>query len=293
MAAFGSWQLAGAEPVFSSIVGVVKTVEDTLHAKAFDADEGAGTWGDLGVTSARPNFAANFQLFPNVPAATDAVAFGALIPFCEIEYTESTSAVYDEAAVLAWEYSTGVGTWGTLTLTRDSSDLDSADGTRAFQSDGFLSFIPPADWASVAVGGTTAYWIRAVVQADKGDNITTVPIASTNHSIVSPENGFTCPAAGSVTGIRTVDAIAEGSVHTGSSVKFILVNFTTGDHTALANGTPQEWRVEERQTAWSAADANMSALAVNRGDELGVLITQEDSGNDDPTNVMLELQVSV
>lgn len=286
MAAYGVWELAndGAETNGGGIVGdIAVTRAEAELAKAFDASESSGTWGDIEVTAARGGYTANYQLFPDSPAATDAVAFGGSVPFCEIAFAMSgTVAVYDEAAVLAWEYSDGVGSWASLTLVTDQTDTDAADGARSFQQDGALSFVPPSDWASVAVGGTTAYWIRGVVQTAKGDNMTTSPVTNTQeHGVVTPDDGFTCPHGGTITGIRVIDG-ATGTLHTGSDVKFILMNFTTGDHSGELT-----WAQDQQQDAFTGL-----TLAVNQDDELGVLVTQEDSGNDDPTNVMLELQVS-
>ena len=93
-------------------------------------------------------------------------------------------------------------------------------------------------------------------------------------------DGFLCPHAGTITGIRAVDTAS--TLHTGTDVKFILMDFTTGAHSGELT-----WAQDQRQDAWASL-----TLAVNSGDELGVLVTQEDSGNNDPTDVMLELGVT-
>lgn len=287
MAAFGSWQLANdtANTNGGGIVGggtgdVTLTTESL--ALAFDASESGGTWGDLATTNADARaYAADYQPFPDTPADTDAVAFGHDIPFCELAFiTPSTPAVYDEASVLAWEYSTGVDTWSSLTLATEQTDSDDQSGGRSLQQLGAISFVPPSDWASVAVGGSTAYWIRAVIQTNKADNMTTVPVLNgTEHQIVTPTDGFRCPHDGTVMSLRVVDG-ATGTLHTGTDVKFILMNFTTGVHSG-----EQTWVQDQRH------DEFTFTLVVAAGNKLGVLVTQEDSGNNDPTNVMLELQV--
>lgn len=290
MAAFGSWQLAN-DFLNGGIVGgqgqggVVRATQASAMAKAFDASESGGTWGDISLTnSAGRNYAADFQFFPDDPAQTDAVAFGAAIPFCEFYLTTNSggvNAVYDAASVLGWEYSTAVDTWSSLTLANDSTDTDDQSGGRSFQQDSAISFAPPSDWASVALDGQTAYWIRAVIQTGKGANMTTSPNQGNEHDIVSIFEGFICPHGGTITQIRASDG-ATGTLHTGTDVKFILFNFTTGQHSSELT-----WSQDIRHDSWSVL-----TLAVSTGDELGVLVTQEDSGNDDPTNVLLELNVS-
>lgn len=290
MAAHGSWQLAndGARTNGGGIVGdVTLTNQVAAFAKAFDDSEGAGTWGNIADHTGRSGYGVDYELFPDAEgvAADDAIAFGGAVPFCEIALDIGTAAIYDAADVLVWQYSTGVGSWSSLTIITDQTDTSDQSGGRAFQQDGAISFIPPADWASVAVGGETAYWIRAVVDSGKAANMTTLPILNlVEHDIVTPLDGFTCPHGGTITGIRVIDAAI--TLHSGSTVKFILMNFTTGAHSAPSD-VPHEWTASQQQDAFTSL-----TLAVNTGDELGVLVTQEDSGNDDPTNVMLELNVS-
>lgn len=285
MAAFGSWQQAN-DFLNGGIVGgqgqggLVRATQAVALAKAYDST--AISIGNLAVTGARGNYASNFQLFPDSPDTSDYIAFGAALPFAEFYIDMSaTVAVFDEATVLVWEYTTAVDTWSTLTIANDSTDTSDQSGGRAFQQDSAISFAPPSDWASVALDGQTAYWIRAIVQSNKGDNMTTVPIMSNEHDVVTIFEGLICPHDGTITRIRVIDG-ATGTLHTGSDVKFILMNFTTGLHSGELT-----WSQDIRHDSFSSL-----TLVVNTGDELGVLVTQEDSGNDDPTNVMLELGVT-
>lgn len=289
MAAFGSWELANdtANTNGGGIVGGGTgdvSLTQSNDAAAFDASESGGTWGRLNLTNSDGRaYASDYQPFPDTPAATDAVAFGNSIPFCELAFiTPGTPASYDEATVLAWEYSTGAGTWSSLTLVTEQTDSDDQSGGRTFQRSGAISFIPPSDWAKVLVGSiATSYWIRAVIQSDKADNMTTVPVLDGMlHELVTPQDGFRCPHAGTITRLRVVDG-ATGTLHTGSDVKFILMNFTTGAHSGEFT-----WAQDQRH------DTFAPNLVVAPANNLGILVTQEDSGNDDPTNVMLELQVT-
>ncbi len=285
MAALGLWgiDVDGARTNGGGIVGdVVVTEQAASLAKAFDADESSGTWGNIEDTAVRADYTSGFQLFPDSPAATDAAAFGGAVPFPELAFDGTgTPAVYDEATVIVWEYTTAVDTWSTLTIVTDQTDTDDQSGGRPFQdaTGGAISFIPPSDWASVALDGQTAYWIRAIIQTGKGDNMTTSPVLNNvQHDLVKPSDGFTCPHGGTITGIRVSDAKA-GTLHT--AIKFILMNFTTGDHSG-----EKTWASGQRQDAFTGL-----TLAVNTGDELGVLNTDED-GTNEPTNVLLELNVS-
>jgi hypothetical protein len=102
------------------------------------------------------------------------------------------------------------------------------------------------------------------------------------HETVTPADGFIAPAAGTITGIRTIDANT-GTPHSGTAVHFILMNFTTGAHSgdnAMVLG--------DRQNNFPGL-----SLSVNRGDILAPLVTEWGAGDDDPTNVSLELQVSI
>ena len=284
MAAFGSWELAndGAKTNGGGLVGdIVETAIDSTLVQAYDASESGGTWGYLATTHLRDGYSAEFQLFPSSPAQGDAVAFGSTVPFCEVSFDIGTPAVYDAAAVLAWEYSDGVDSWASLTLATDQTGATGQTGAYFAERDGALSFVPPADWASVAVGGITGYWIRAVIQSGKGGNMTTSPAMNgENPSTVSLGDGFPCPHGGTITGIRAIDTAA--TPHATDDVKFILMDFTTGAHSGQLT-----WARNQRQDAWPSL-----TLVVNTSDILGVLVTQEDSGNADPTNVMLELTVT-
>ena len=290
MAAFGAWEISndGARTNGGGIVGdVTLTNAFGAFAKTFDASEGAGTWGNVSNSSARGGYTSSYQLFPDLPAQTDAVAFGAIVPFCEVAFVLSgagTEAVYDAAGVIGWEYSDGVDSWASLTVAYNGGGVTDApddNGEYFAQQDGAMSFIPPSDWAIVALDGQTAYWIRAVVQTGKGANMTTSPILTgVEHDIVTPADGFTCPHAGTITDIRTINGNA--SLHSGSDVKFILMNFTTGEHSGELT-----WAQDKVQDSWSGL-----SLVINAGDVLAPIVTQEDSGNNDPTNVMLELGVT-
>lgn len=292
MAAAGSWQLAndGAATNGGGIVGDVSLA--IISEEAIVYDHGTTTFKDLIDSSDLTGWTNDYQLSAdagNEEAGTDsdgqtdgdAVYFGNAIPFCEISFDLNPVGV-NAAKAWRWEYYNGTQ-WNIIPAASffDNTDLANQDGEQSFEQDGAISFIPPSDWATVAVTGSglaiTAFWIRARVVAEQ---ITTTPIMnSVQPKVVTPADGFTCPHAGTITGIRCSDSAT--TLHSGSAVKWILMNFTTGAHSGEL-----EWAVSQQQDAFASLSLDVSA-----GDVLGALVTQEDSGNDDPTNVLLELQV--
>lgn len=294
MAAYGVWELAndGARTNGGGIVGDV-TLTNAASSFTKVYDHGTLTFANLASSSNLTGWANDWQLSAdagNEEAGSsgsgnddgDAVYFGGAVPFSEIALDLGTDGVM-AAKVWEWEVFTGVA-WGSLTLAIDNTDQANQDGEQAFEQSGAISFIPPSDWASTTVDGQAAYWIRARCVAEQ---ITTTPLTnSVEHDIVTPADGFTCPHGGIITGIRVIDSIAEGSEHSGSSVEFILMNWTTGAHSAPSD-VPHEWAVNQRQDSFTGL-----TLAINQGDVVYPLVTQEDSGDDDPMNVIVELQVS-
>lgn len=73
-------------------------------------------------------------------------------PYALITITQGIARV---GGSVAWEYSKGSGTWGTLTIT---------DGTAGLTHSGAITFTPPTDWAMNTVNGSRAkFWTRVTV----------------------------------------------------------------------------------------------------------------------------------
>ena len=278
MAVFGAWAIDGdgAATNGGGLVGdalvstfglsynVVWDEDQAEYQRVFESSSGAGYSNDL-------------QMFPDTPAIDDAVYFAMDVPFCEFAIPFTTPATYSGNS-LAWEYWNGTS-WTALTLVHDNTNAASNSGAQSFQRDGAIHFIPPADWATTTVNDTAAYWIRCRVTAA---SITTVPISnSAAHKRVSPRDGWLAPEDLTITAIRAVDATT-GTLHAANPIKFILMNFTSGAHTGELT-----WATGQRADQWTGL-----SLACAAGDELGVLVTQED-GTDEPVNVMLELTATV
>ncbi len=292
MAAYGVWgvDVDGAETNGGGIVGDVSL--NTIAEEAIVYDHGTTTFTDLIDSSDLTGWTNDNQLSAdagNEQAGTDAdgstdgdaAYFGHTIPYCEISFDLNPVGV-NALKAWRWEYYNGTQ-WNIIPAASffDNTDAANQDGEQSFERDGAVSFVPPSDWATVAVTGSglaiTAYWIRARVVAAQ---ITTTPIMNgVQPKVVTPAAGFTCPHGGTITGIRLSDAAT--TLHTTQDVKFILMNFTTGAHSGEKT-FPQDQRQD---------DFTGITLAVNQGDVLGVLNTQEDTSAE-PTNVLLELQVS-
>jgi hypothetical protein len=98
--------------------------------------------------------------------------FGMNAPFTRINLDVGTAG---EGGRVHWYYSRGQGTWGELEVT-DTTDSFTRAGV------GQITFSPPEDWATAAVGGSsspcpwTHYWVMA--RTLTGDEYTTVPLGS-------------------------------------------------------------------------------------------------------------------
>lgn len=274
MAAYGTWAIDG-DGANTNGGGIVGGVTLTEAAAAFAVVDDNGSFALLSATSAEAGYTADYQLFPDTEAINDAAYFGHTVPFAELAVDVGTAAAYTGDA-LVWEYWDG-SAWSALTLVQDRTDTVAGDGKRSFMQDGAVHFIPPADWASTTVNSQAAFWVRARVTAA---NISTIPTTdSKEHELVTPADGFACPAPGVITGVRLNDGA--GTLHTTTDVKFLVVNFTSGKHSGELTFT-QDKRTQ-RFTGLG--------LAVGGGDVLGVLVTQED-GTNEVTNALLELEVA-
>ncbi|MHC4371344.1 MAG: hypothetical protein ACYSW8_27340, partial [Planctomycetota bacterium] len=91
------------------------TEQIAAYAVAYDASvTGVSAYSLLSVTAAAAGYTANYQLFPDTPAAGDAVFFGGAVPFPQIGIDMSaTVTVYDAASVIGWDYWNG-SAWSDL-----------------------------------------------------------------------------------------------------------------------------------------------------------------------------------
>lgn len=272
MAVFGTWAVDGdgARTNGAGLVGATPVLTAVAAGQA-KCDNG----GVIGNLSAGPlaGYTSNYQLFPDAPADDDAFYVGQSVPFCEVAFNVGV-AQSSTGGCFTWEYWNGA--WSTLTLAWDGTSAAATDGSRSFERDGAISFVPPADWAQTGVNGVTVYWIRCRVSTVANIGVALGTMDATTPEVVTPGDGFLARLAGTIETIRLSDAAA--TLHTTADVKFILMNYTTGAHSGVLT-----FAQDQRTDYWSGL-----SLATANGDELGVVVTQEDGANE-PTNVMLEL----
>jgi len=257
------------------IVGDV-AVTQIADALAVCYDHGTTTYALLSASGDLTGWTNNYQLTADAAGEeiNDALYVGHTVPFAEVTFGVGGAAGVYSGDTFTWEYYNGAS-WAALSIVHDHTDTTAADGKRSFQQQGALHFIPPADWAATTVNGQSAYWIRARVTAAA---VTTTPKEDmVNPFLVIPADAFGLPADGEITADRAIDHAA--TPHTANDVKFILMNFTTGDHSGELT-----WAQDRAVDAWTLG----SALAAGTGDDLGILVTQED-GTDEISDADFEL----
>lgn len=274
MGVFGTWgiDVDGAETNGGGLVGVTAVLTQAAAAQC-KVDNG-GVIGNLGA-GPLAGYTSNWQLFPDVPLDNDAVYFASLstIPYCELAIDINVVQA-STGGCFTWEYWNGAA-WAALTVV-DHTSAAATDGSRAFERDGAIHWVPPADWAQATIDGVTTYWVRCRVSTVANIGVALGSTNAKNHEVVRPGDGMLARLTGTIQTIRLNDAAA--TLHTTADVKFLLMNYTTGLHSGeLTFGQDQ------RTDYWSGL-----TLACAAGDELGVLVTQEDGANE-PANVLLEL----
>lgn len=154
-------------------------------------------------------------LLPAVPAVNDAVYFGIITtmpdtgPFTSLVFDLSVPASSTTSYTILWEYYTGAA-WATLPAKDGTSSSVGALSTTGVSS---IHWIPPANWATVAVNGVTAWWIRARVSALVG---TLTPPVQQNSNIYTVVNSYVAIADTQVKG--DIPAIAQIIAHNRSDL---------------------------------------------------------------------------
>ena len=262
---------------------ITKTNVGSTYMKCMDYNTGTEAFADVSDSTGGA-----FTQWHYFPAATDengdACLIGNANPFCGI-YIDINQAVDYTGDALTWEFCTaiagGEGTWSTLTIIYDKTDGTSQDGKRSFGTDGYIFFEPPgATWVPIVLDTQEAYWIRARISTNGnvGNNGT---INGVEHDVVTYTNAPQMQHACTIDAVRITNH--NTTVHSGSSIKFYVYNQT--QHTF---STELDWPVN-----CFAARINLgSAMTCAAGDAISLLISQEDSGNQDPTNVTVEFELT-
>jgi len=125
---------------------------------ALTLDAGGPTYADIAAVCNNLT-TGDIVLLPAVPANDDGVFFGAAEKFCSID-------VYMDGGVENTDNTFGIKYWDGDSWEDIPGITDGTDGGsagRTFYQNGRIAFTPPADWATCAVNGVTAYWINVIV----------------------------------------------------------------------------------------------------------------------------------
>lgn len=228
----------------------------------------AALWGLLEASGGVAGYTNNLQMFPDAPADDDAFYFGGPIPFCEVAIDMSVVVqVYGAPGVLAWEYWNGAAWVAIPNFGFDHTGATGQAGDYWAEQDGAFSFAPPLLWASTDVNGQAGYWIRAVIQAGGGVQMTTSGVADFNPSYVSPNGDAPTANRGcTITSIRLSDFAAV--VHSTRDIQFCLVDFT--------KGTYSDELVFAQDIDTHVFDLAAHPVVCDADDLLGICITQDD-----------------
>lgn len=276
MPVLGDWAIDGdgARTNGAGLVGATAELTQAGATLAQCFDFANTEFNQLSLTSAGTDYTSNYQLFTDTKNDGDYAAFGGAVPFPEIAFDMSATVQTYTGDGVKWQYSQGAGVWADLTV-YDGTDATAQDGLRAFGRDGAVAWHPPADWATDTLNGQLGYWVRSIIVTNA--NVGTVGLTnSVQHDLVTPARAQKAPANGSVTGVLIADAAT--TLHTANDVIFTLMNYTSGASTQVTFA--QDIQTEQVTLG--------TALAVTAGDELGLVVTQED-GTNEPTGVILAL----
>ena len=117
---------------------------------------------DVDASAAAAGYTYNFQMFPSAPAAGDAVCFGAAAFPTSVTVAVNRPAVYDEAAVITWKYWNG-SAWVAATVTSDTTNPDTQDGTLPFIDDGKITLTDPGDSVAKTINSVSKHYVKAEI----------------------------------------------------------------------------------------------------------------------------------
>jgi len=239
---------------------MVGTLTHTAFTDVTQEDNSAGTFTDE--TTDAGDAGADDVEIPDPFDTSDALYMVYSAKYCAVVINVGTQGAGDAvAAETIWEYSKTGSTWGSLEaasyeLVDDSTALTAGTSTYV------VSFVPPSDWATISVdSGPTGYGIRMRATADDVYN-TTQPLITQMWCVpLTVGDGIRCPASGTITKVDLVAGTASG---TADDTELLLVNITKGTFQQLT------W------TGGDTCDQVAGSLVVSQGDELAMVVTQED-----------------
>ncbi len=193
-------------------------------------------------------------------ALNDEVDFGSASKFNSLRIMASVLGAATTSPVFTWEYYNGT-TWGTLTTTVNTV----AAWKTPITVNAELTFTPPANWATVAVNGVTAYWIRA--RCTTIGTYTTRPVMS-QAWLVPVTGGWTQLFSSSNTAnLAVMYKVSNGATEVDTGFFYSIVETVNGsiisvrdvDTTTPFNGSPGY-----AVSTTSLSKANMPTLTTDR-----------------------------
>lgn len=145
---------AKGSPTGTFCSGLAAATSNAASAKkAWQFDESGASYVDE-TTDFNSATAADVDPFPAADAINDAFIIGSIVPFLGLNIIISTQGV---AGTVAWEYYNG-SSWTALSSVTDGTvGFTAAVSATAY----VVAWEYPSNWATVAVNGTTAYYVRA------------------------------------------------------------------------------------------------------------------------------------
>jgi len=240
---------------------IEKTDVEATSAQLAQVYDKSDDYYTLKTSGGAAGYSANYQLFPDTEAVDDAAYFGMEEKFAVIYFDVSATNATYAADACKWQYWNG-SAWADLTILYDGTDSTANDGKRPFQTDGYLVFSPPSDWARTSVNTKDAYWIRSIVTAAQ---MTQSPVldSSTYHQSVASTYPVKVPGKGTIGRARFTWGTNSGA---NNDTKFILVNLTQQTVSAIKTHT-------KAKQIFVIADFN---LAVEEDDEIALFVVAED-----------------
>ena len=269
----------------SKPTGVTSTEAAAAYCKVYDA--GTTSYQNLATSQTGTDVTSNYQIFSDTKGDGDAIYFGAAVPFCEIGIDMGGTVQDYTGDAITWYYYNGTN-WTTALTVFDNTDATAQDGKRSFGRDGVVNFVPPANWAAVAVDSQSAYWIKAEITTVANVGANKAVTNSVEHYVISPDgDAVQIPYKCNISEVRVSNLGA--TVHD-QIVKFVLFNFTKGTYSLELSWAASQPTDTFTTTVLKAASAGVDCDA---SDVIGILITEDNGATNNPTNIMVELDVTL
>jgi hypothetical protein len=144
---------------YSSTISISDTMSGSKNPDSVQSDDG-GVFTDMTTEATNdPVETSDVVIFPTVPVANDAFYIGDAAQFFGL--LTRIGIANDWTGTVIWEYWDGAA-WSSLP---NLSPITSAHQEFEYTGSQLFTWTDPGDWVTVAVNGTTKYWIRVRVSA--------------------------------------------------------------------------------------------------------------------------------